>query len=229
MILDALVETVTGVRREAGPVALPLPRENVGDDMLEGGGAYEVMYLLDAEEPAVHGLRATLAELGDSLVVVGGGGLWNVHVHVDDVGAAIEAGIVAGRPHRIRVTDLRRDTDLRAGREGRGGRAVVAVAHGPGTAALLEASGAVVVRAHGNVAPSTAELLDGVDRAAPPRSCCSRATPTSGPSPRRPPSRRAPRGHAGRRWSRPARSCRRSPPSPVHDASRCRSTTTSSR
>jgi DAK2 domain fusion protein YloV len=165
VILDALVETVTGVRREAGPVALPLPRENVGDDMLEGGGAYEVMYLLDAEEPAVHGLREALAGLGDSLVVVGGGGLWNVHVHSDDIGACIEAGIVAGRPHRIRVTDLRRDTELRSGVEG-GGRAVVAVAHGPGTAALLEASGATVVRAHGNVAPSTAEILDGVHRAA---------------------------------------------------------------
>ena len=42
--------------------------------------------------------------LGDSLVVVGGDGLWNVHVHVDDVGAAVEAGIEAGRPHRVRVT-----------------------------------------------------------------------------------------------------------------------------
>ncbi len=165
VILDALVETVTGVRREAGPVALPIPQAQVGDDMLEGGGAYEVMYLLDAEDPAVHGLRGTLGELGDSLVVVGGSGLWNVHVHTDDVGACIEAGIVAGRPHRIRVTDLRRDTDVRAGAAGRGGRAVVAVAHGAGTAALLEASGAVVVRAHGNVAPSTAELLDGVQRA----------------------------------------------------------------
>ncbi|MEU4455407.1 hypothetical protein AB0F44_29040, partial [Nocardioides sp. NPDC023903] len=30
--------------------------------------------------------------MGDSLVVVGGEGIWNVHVHVDDVGAAIEAG-----------------------------------------------------------------------------------------------------------------------------------------
>ena len=37
------------------------------------------------------------AGLGDSLVVVGGEGLWNVHVHVDDVGAAIEAGH-RGRP-----------------------------------------------------------------------------------------------------------------------------------
>ena len=35
---------------------------------------------------------------------MGGDGLWNVHVHVDDVGAAIEAGIAAGRLHRVRVT-----------------------------------------------------------------------------------------------------------------------------
>ena len=50
------------------------------------------MYLLDAADEAVPALRQTLVPLGDSLVVVGGEGLWNVHVHVDDVGAAIEAG-----------------------------------------------------------------------------------------------------------------------------------------
>ena len=71
---------------------------------MEGGPSYEVMYLLDADDDGIGALRTTLAGLGDSLVVVGGEGLWNVHVHVDDVGAAIEAGIAAGRPHRIRVT-----------------------------------------------------------------------------------------------------------------------------
>ncbi|MYU19344.1 dihydroxyacetone kinase, partial [Streptomyces sp. SID8361] len=49
-------------------------------------------------------LRERLDALGDSLVVVGGDGLWNVHVHVDDAGAAVEAGIQAGRPYRIRIT-----------------------------------------------------------------------------------------------------------------------------
>ena len=44
--------------------------------------------------------------LGDSIVVVGGDGLWNCHVHTNDIGAAIEAGIEAGRPRSIRVTDL---------------------------------------------------------------------------------------------------------------------------
>lgn len=68
--------------------------------------AYEVMYLLEATETSVAELKATLATLGDSLVVSGGDGEWNVHVHVDDAGAAVEAGIRAGRPHRISVTHL---------------------------------------------------------------------------------------------------------------------------
>jgi len=163
VILDALVETVTGVRRDPGPSAPPIPWDV--HEMDEGGGAYEVMYLLDSEEAAVHTLRARLAELGDSVVVVGGTGLWNVHVHTDDVGAAIEVGVEAGRPHRIRVTDLRQEAAERRSSERPAGRTIVAVAHGPGTAALLDTTGTVVVRAQANVAPSTAELLEGVARA----------------------------------------------------------------
>ena len=39
-------------------------------------------------------------------MVVGGDGMWNCHIHTDDIGAAIEAGVDGGRPQRIRVTDL---------------------------------------------------------------------------------------------------------------------------
>ena len=39
-------------------------------------------------------------------MVVGGDGLWNCHIHTDDIGAAIEASLDAGRPRTIRVTDL---------------------------------------------------------------------------------------------------------------------------
>ena len=46
------------------------------------------------------------AGIGDSIVVVGGDGLWNCHIHTDDIGAAIEAALDAGRPRDIRVTDL---------------------------------------------------------------------------------------------------------------------------
>src|SRR6059058_5172618 len=105
------------------------------------------MYLLDAADPAaVEKPKGDLARLGDSLVVVGGDGLWNVHVHVDDVGAAIEAGIAAGRPHRVRVTHFAEQAAATGHRvHERSGRRVVAVAAGPGLAALFGEAGALVI------------------------------------------------------------------------------------
>ncbi|WP_433531918.1 DAK2 domain-containing protein [Micromonospora sp. CA-263727] len=110
VLLDALVEVVTGESPERPappPRAVPPPASAVR----ETGSpeyAYEVQFLLDAEPEAVRRMRDVLAVLGDSLVVVGDGspsvGTWQVHVHVNDVGAAIEAGVVAGRPYQISVT-----------------------------------------------------------------------------------------------------------------------------
>ena len=64
------------------------------------------MYLLDADDDTIPAFREAWAAIGDSIVVVGGDGIWNCHVHTNDIGAAVEAGIDAGRPHSIRVTDL---------------------------------------------------------------------------------------------------------------------------
>src|SRR5262249_50276184 len=107
VILDAAETVLTGRRpipvpQPIGTHTIPTPLREA--DLHAGGPAYAGMYLRDAEDDAVPGLRKALAPLGDSLAVVGGEGLWNVHVHVDDVGAAIEAGISAGRPYRVRVT-----------------------------------------------------------------------------------------------------------------------------
>ncbi|MEV4623612.1 DAK2 domain-containing protein [Asanoa sp. NPDC049573] len=157
VLLDALVEVVTG---EARVEPLPAPRPRTNRPLVaarESGSAefdYEVQFLLDAAEPAVEKLRSRLAELGDSLVVVGTGegdeSTWNVHVHVNDVGAALEVGVEAGRPHRITVTRFA-DQAVPDGPD----RAVVVVAAGDGIAALFAAEGAAVVAAN----PSTRELL----------------------------------------------------------------------
>jgi dihydroxyacetone kinase-like predicted kinase len=111
------------------------------------------MYLLDAQDEAIPPLKAALGPLGDSLVIVGAEGLWNVHVHVDDVGAAIEAGVIAGRPHRIKVTHF--GIQGAADRK-RTGRAVIAVSVGPGLTELFEESGATVLYGRGQ---SSADLL----------------------------------------------------------------------
>src|SRR5690606_24816163 len=108
VLLDALVEVVTGEapQRPTEPPPVP-PRTGPTGPREQGSAAYayEVQYLLDADDEAVARLRRRLGQLGDSLVIVGGGDRpWNVHVHVNDVGAAIEAGVEAGRPYRITVT-----------------------------------------------------------------------------------------------------------------------------
>jgi dihydroxyacetone kinase-like predicted kinase len=133
-----------------------LPRE------AGAGPAYEVMYLLDAPTERVTALRARLAPLGDSLAVVGGAGLWHVHVHVDDPGAAVEAGIEAGRPHRVRITHFADSLSARARPVPKVSVGLVACAAGPGLADLFEQAGAVVVRTTPGRRPSTGELLDAV-------------------------------------------------------------------
>ncbi|MEW2809966.1 DAK2 domain-containing protein [Streptomyces massasporeus] len=133
------------------------------------GPAFEVIYLLEAEDAAVERLRGRLDALGDSLVVVGGDGLWNVHVHVDDAGAAVEAGIEAGRPHRIRIThfgagDVHTTGAERPPRE-RAQRAVVAVVPGEGLAGLYAEAGATTVLARPGEPPASGELVQAVRRA----------------------------------------------------------------
>jgi uncharacterized protein len=166
VILDAAETVLTG--RRPMPVTTPIgqpsiPVPQLTGDLTEDGPAYEVMYLLDAEDDRILGLKQDLAPLGDSLVVVGGEGLFNVHVHVDDVGAAIEAGIRAGRPHRVRVTHFA-DQVAEARQESieRSGRRIVAVAAGPGLAALFAEAGAVVVEGGPGRRPSTGQILEAI-------------------------------------------------------------------
>ncbi|GAA1476088.1 DAK2 domain-containing protein [Nocardioides aestuarii] len=164
VVLDAAETVLTG--RRPSPATAPthrrIPVPVPTDELSEDGPAYEVMFLLDADDAAIPPLRETLAGLGDSLVVVGGEGLWNVHVHVDDVGAAIEAGIDAGRPHRVRVTHFAEQVATARTTTVRTGRGVVAVAAGDGLAALFAEAGAEVVQGGPGRRPSTRDVLDAI-------------------------------------------------------------------
>ena len=68
---------------------------------------YEVMFMLDLDDTKLKKFKNAWGEIGDSIVVVGGDGIYNCHIHTNDIGAAVEAPlIVGGRPSKIRITDL---------------------------------------------------------------------------------------------------------------------------
>lgn len=133
---------------------------------------YEVMYMLEAPDEAIPAFREAWANIGDSIVVVGSEGLFNCHIHTDDVGAAIEAGLDLGRPRQIRVTDLAEQAGEEAWVRQAGGEAetemsgrhatrVVAVGSGEGIRRLFTSLGVSAVIAGGQTMnPSTQEVLD---------------------------------------------------------------------
>lgn len=166
------------------PVTRPLDADVVQGDE-PPGPEYEVMYLLATEgDEAIGRLRARLVELGDSVLVVGGDHEWNVHAHVDDPGAAVEAGIEAGRPHRVRITRLvnhgrsggteggTQPTELGSDavsaepdeRPARALTGVVACAAGSGLADVFEEVGAVVISSGPGHRATTGQFVDAIRR-----------------------------------------------------------------
>ena len=135
---------------------------------------YEVMFLLDANDEKLPAFRAAWEDLGDSIVIVGGEGLYNCHIHSNDVGASIEAALDAGRPRQIRVTDLSDQViEERWVREANvlpdapatpaPTTAVVAVVVGEGVGRIFQTLGVrELVKGGQSMNPSTAELVDAV-------------------------------------------------------------------
>jgi DAK2 domain fusion protein YloV len=189
----ALADRARGVEDGGGPLASDRPAPDLAAPGRPATGAafegcrYEVMYLLEAADEAIPAFREVWAGLGDSIVVVGGDGLWSCHIHTDEIGAAIEAALDAGRPRQIRVTDLAeqveeeswvRNEAARAGQDGleaippdlaAAGRQrtthVVAVASGEGIRRIFRSLGVEGVVAGGqSMNPSTAEVLEMIER-----------------------------------------------------------------
>ncbi|MGH9177510.1 MAG: DAK2 domain-containing protein [Acidimicrobiales bacterium] len=184
LFFDALLHVVAAQPLPEAPEPVPAQTLQVAAERAEaaggaegnGGPRFEVMYLLDVNDTAIPGFKRAWSDIGDSIVVVGGDGTWNCHIHTDDIGAAVEAALdVGGRPRRIHVTDLDGQVEeQRWVREGSGEAAeaapeeattaVVAVASGAGVVRIFRSLGAARVVAGGqSMNPSTAEILQAVE------------------------------------------------------------------
>lgn len=175
LLLDAIHGAVAGVgsSERVGPPG-PVGRERPAPGRGPLRFSFEVQYLLEAEDGEVASLRSGLGAVGDSLVVVGGGGLFTVHVHTDQPGKAVELAEDAGRPRDISIVDLREQVGSCAGAPARAVRqaeracAMVAVAEGRGLVRAFRSLGAEVVEGGPGRDPSLEGLIRALDAAAAP-------------------------------------------------------------
>jgi uncharacterized protein len=132
---------------------------------------FEVQFLLEARDEAVPKVRKALGELGDSLVVVGGGGLFNVHVHTNEPGRAVDVGVGAGDVRNVSIVHLKGQVQACLGGQARAVRvaeqstALVAVAEGDGLTQTFGSLGAVVVPGGPGNNPSVGDIASAIDAA----------------------------------------------------------------
>jgi DAK2 domain fusion protein YloV len=194
LFLDALAHVTAGDPMPEPEYAVPAEPDRAGDGAEPHAGPpgvadlrYEVMFFMDLADERIDAFKGGWTEIGDSIVVVGGDGVWNCHVHTNDIGAAIEVPLeLGGRPSKIRVTDLYEEVEAEHARREAAlagevaaasvrrhlaaaglppvTTAVVAVCSGDGLAELFWQLGVQgVVTGGQTMNPSTAELLEAVE------------------------------------------------------------------
>jgi uncharacterized protein len=175
-----LPESVARLVAAGAPLSVRPAPGDVAASGLQGSISprYEVMFLLSADDALIPALKDVWAGIGDSIVVVGGDGLWNCHVHTDEIGAAIDAGLDVGRPRDIRVSDLAGQveeerwvreapiaaTEVPPTSEEGAKSLVVVVANGEGIERIFHSLGVRhIVEGGQSMNPSTRELLDAIE------------------------------------------------------------------
>ena len=182
LLLACLREHVTGgkvalpprIFRPAAQLVSANGRSRAGDGSI-ADLHYEIVFMLEGDVASADRLKEAWSGVGQSIVIVGGEGSWKCHIHTDDVGPAIEAGIAAGGVRQISVTNLLEQAAAEDFHRGAFGFeplpealdakvGLIAVANGPGIVELFRqyrAQGIVVGGQTMN--PSVGDLLQVVD------------------------------------------------------------------
>jgi DAK2 domain fusion protein YloV len=173
------------LKRLKGEPLQPAPDARVGaptQDWLEMTGqrhateeslyGYCTEVLIGGQDLDPEAVRSKIAELGDSVLVVGDERLVRVHVHTDDPGAVLSVGTDAGQLVQVKVDNIRRQAeDFIQMHEERpaplpgltGAVSTVAVIAGGGMQAIFESVGCTRTVSGGTTMnPSAQEILDAV-------------------------------------------------------------------
>jgi uncharacterized protein len=175
LLLDAFQSALHDVPLsvEVGPLG-PVGEAVAPRTVPSGPYGFEVMYLLECDDAGVASLRDRLQALGDSLVVVGGDGLYSIHLHTDHPDRAVEEANPPGRPRDVRITSLDQQVaptcvagEARAVRveaPAPPAQSLVAVVEGEGLARLFESVGATAIRVGSYSQVSVHDLVDAATR-----------------------------------------------------------------
>ena len=172
-----LVEIVRGIALETTGEPLPevaVESEPVGVDAIHlerSRYRYCTVFVVEGEALDHTLLETALEQMGDSLLVVGDESALKVHVHTDDPGAALSAGIAMGAVEGVEIANMHHQTAAREERLlGSGGplptleTGLVAVCPGRGNRRLFESLGATrVIEGGQTMNPSTADLVDAIE------------------------------------------------------------------
>jgi uncharacterized protein len=171
------VEIVRGVAFAANGKELPTApvlHEELGADAVHlelSQYRYCTGFVVEGENIDAASFEAELAQLGDSLLVVGDETALKVHVHTDDPGAAISAATARGAIDEVEINDMHAQTVAREARLA----AVVApplvtglvvVSQGAGNREVFVSEHATVVEGGQTTNPTVGELVDAIEATA---------------------------------------------------------------
>jgi len=107
VVLDAFARALGADIGKPAPAAAPIDTTPPPvRDAASSTFKYEVQYLMRSDAATLDPLRKLLGTIGDSVAVIGGDGLWRVHVHTDDRERAISLGEAFGAPSDVEVVDF---------------------------------------------------------------------------------------------------------------------------
>tara|TARA_B100000676_G_C18088605_1_gene857349 strand:+ start:1048 stop:2667 length:1620 start_codon:yes stop_codon:yes gene_type:complete len=189
VMVDGALRSLKGEEPFGREIQVPMPngtdftgsiKADFVDASEENDWGYCTVFAIESPEIDVDKLRNHMADIGRSAVVDGSEGIAKVHVHMEDPGQALTAGLAYGQLSNIEIanmdsqashwaSDRREDSETtQSASEKRLPIAVVAVAMGDGLSDLIVSTGmgaTSVLKGGDTMNPSVSDLLKAVESA----------------------------------------------------------------